>query len=629
MPFLLSTFGYPPMVLQVAELVAPSLRKPSSSASVPAHQHLLTVNVEDYFQVGVFQKFINADNWYRFESRLQHNVETVLELLESYNTQATFFVLGWTAENQPELIRSIASAGHEIASRGYLHQPLFNLGRQEIKEDLCHSRKVLQDVTGQSVNGFRLSDGWLNKNTLWLLDEIAAAGYRYDSSLMPRQRDFADQPEWRSIREVHTEHGPLLEIPLSTISVPGGWLPIAGGNYHRQIPDFLMRRLVNRAVCHDRNPFVMYFQVWELDAEQPRLSVADRLTQFRHYRKLGKFHRILPQYLERYAFTSIQNHAQRQDSPLLPLRQDAHSAATLKDNSDAVGTIPRQQQATATSDRFTGSWQSRTSKHDSERPSTALTPITIVIPCYNEEVTVKYLANTLGSVYQLLSKKYAPTFLFVDDCSSDDTYRVLQEQFKSEPAVRIVRHDINQGVSAAILTGLQHADTEIVCSMDCDCSYDPHELSNMLPLLTDEVSMVTASPYHADGLVRNVPAWRLVLSRGLSAIYQRLLKQKLATWTSCFRVYRRSHILDLPLQEPGFLGTAELSAQLVLHQRVIAEHPTTLEVRLFGLSKMKTVRAILSHLRLLCRIAASRFSGRSPSVEKHSTINRGEKETLP
>lgn len=629
MPFLLSTFGYPPMVLQVAELVAPSLRKPSSSASVPAHQHLLTVNVEDYFQVGVFQKFINASNWYRFESRLQHNVEAVLELLDNYNTQATFFVLGWTAENQPQLIRSIAQAGHEIASRGYLHQPLFNLGRQEIKSDLSRSRKVLQDVTGQCVNGFRLSDGWLNRNTLWLLDEIAAAGYRYDSSLMPRRSDFADQPEWRSIREVQTSHGPLLEIPLSTISVPGGWLPIAGGNYHRQIPDFLMRRLVDRAVCHDRNPFVMYFQVWELDAEQPRLSVADRVTQFRHYRKLGKFHRILPQYLERYAFTSIRNHAQRPDSPLLSLSQQTAFLPNDQTDGSAVEPHLHQQRQTETADSSSGAWQPRFSKHDSQPRFTELTPVTIVIPCYNEEGTVKYLANTLGSVYQLLSQKYAPTFLFVDDCSSDDTYRILHEQFQSEPAVRIVRHEVNRGVSAAILTGLQHADTEIVCSMDCDCSYDPHELNNMLPLLTDEISMVTASPYHADGLVRNVPAWRLVLSRGLSAIYQQLLKQKLATWTSCFRVYRRSHILDLPLQESGFLGTAELSAQLVLHQRNIAEHPATLEVRLFGLSKMKTVRAILSHLRLLCRIAASRFFGRSPSVEKHSTINRGEKETLP
>ena len=241
--------------------------------------------------------------------------------------------------------------------------------------------------------------------------------------------------------------------------------------------------------------------------------------------------------------------------------------------------------------------------------------MTIVIPCFNEEGSLGYLSNTLHRVIRTLSEHYAPHILFVDDCSTDDTLTVLQNQFGDDPLVSVVSHKVNRGVSAAILTGLKHSETEIVCSMDCDCSYDPHELARMLPLLTDHVSMVTASPYHRDGRVRNVPGWRLLLSRGLSAIYQRLLNQELATWTSCFRVYRRSHILDLPLQEDGFLGTAELSAQLILNQRPIVEHPATLEVRLFGASKMKTAQAILSHLRLLTRIAASRFFDRSRSHE--------------
>lgn len=187
------------MVLQIREFS-------QSFGANDARQHLLTVNVEDYFQVGVFQKFIQTDNCYlyRFESRLEHNVEHVLQLLEEHNTRAAFFVLGWTAENQPQLIRSIADAGHEVASRGFLHQPLIDLRKTEIREDVQKPRAVLQDVTGQPIDGFRLSDGWLGKSSLWLLDEIAAAGYRYDSSVMPKHRDFADNPEWRSIREVET-----------------------------------------------------------------------------------------------------------------------------------------------------------------------------------------------------------------------------------------------------------------------------------------------------------------------------------------------------------------------------------------------------------------------------------------
>jgi hypothetical protein len=145
--------------------------------------------------------------------------------------------------------------------------------------------------------------------------------------------------------------------------------------------------------------------------------------------------------------------------------------------------------------------------------------------------------------------------------------------------------------------------------MDADCSYDPHELVRMLELLTSDVAMVTASPYHPDGRVCNVPGWRLILSHTLSRLYRRLLGKSLSTWTSCFRVYRKQQIVDLDLRETGFLGTAELAAQLCLHGRKIVEHPATLEVRLFGFSKMKTVRTILAHLKLLTSVAAAKWRG--------------------
>lgn len=595
------------MVLETSNPTTPVAAEKISSPIIGARQHLLTVNVEDYFQVGVFQKFISADNWYRFEPRLKQNIENLLQLLDQHETKATFFVLGWTAEKEPELVRLLVEAGHEIASRGFLHQPLLSLPKDQIREDLRKSKQVLEDVTGQNVDGFRLSDGWLAKESLWLLDEIAAAGYRYDSSLMPRQRDFEDEPQWRSIQTVETASGPLLEIPLSTMATPGGWLPISGGNYQRQLPDFLMRRLVDRAVESETDPFVMYFQIWELDSQQPRLSMADRLTQVRHYRKLDKYERILPQYLDRYQFTSIRQHAKLTDSPLHSLNRRILRRRREKTLSDSEISNLKAEIQTA---------RSESEGAINEIVNAAKTDITIVIPCFNEEGSLGYLANTLSSVTAKLSDKYRPNILFVDDCSTDNTSAELNRQFADSSNVSVVQHKVNRGVSAAIRTGLEAAETEIVCSMDCDCSYDPHELANMLPLLTDDVSMVTASPYHRDGLVRNVPGWRLVLSRGLSAIYQRLLKQELATWTSCFRVYRRSHIQDLPLQEDGFLGTAEMSAQLILNKRRIAEHPATLEVRLFGLSKMKTVKAILSHLRLLTRIAASRVFSRKTTQTK-------------
>lgn len=577
----------------------------SPDEAADARRHLLTVNVEDYFQVGVFQKYIQSDNWYRFDSRLSENIDRVLALLSEYETTATFFVLGWTADNQPELVERIVAAGHDVASRGYLHQNLLRLPRNEIRRDLERSRVAIERVTGRPVDGFRLSDGWLDRDSLWFLDEVAATGFRYDSSLMPRRRDFGRAPEWRSIRTVETASGPLLEIPLTTIPTVAGWLPIAGGNYQRQLPDFLMRRLVQKSVDRNASPYVMYFQVWELDDEQPELSVAGSITRLRHYRKLGKYRRILPRYLQQFRFTSIRDHAADVHSPLHGLTEPRADYRTPQDIvRDADETLATVAASEALLPR--ACVQPEESRHQR-------TDVTIVIPCYNEEKTLRYLANTLTSVTARLSRDYRPQFLFVDDCSTDRTFEVLQQQFAGDDSVRVIRHEENQGVSAAILTGLRDAQTDVVCSMDCDCSYDPHELARMLPLLTDDVSMVTASPYHRDGHVRNVPGWRLVLSKGLSALYQKLLRQPLATWTACFRVYRKSHIDDLPLTESGFLGTAEMAAQLVLHGRAIAEHPATLEVRLFGLSKMKTFRAILSHLKLLSRITRLRLSSGLPA----------------
>ncbi|MEP3481454.1 MAG: glycosyltransferase [Fuerstiella sp.] len=572
-------------------------------------QHVLTVNVEDYFQVGVFRKFISMDKWTRFDSRLEANLNQVLEMLEQHQSTATFFVLGWTAERHPELIRRIADAGHEVASRGHLHHRLDRLPRQQIREELLRSRSILSEVTGQEIRGFRLADGWLSKATLWMLEEIADAGYQYDSSLMPKQADFASEPEWRKIQTVQTASGPLIEVPLTTLPVPGGWLPVAGGNYQRQLPDFLMKRLVERALAAENDPFVMYFQVWELDEEQPRLSMADRLTRLRHYRKLGKYRRILPEYLKKYSFCSVKDHAASVGSPLADL--------TVRDSSPA-SLIHRSTQSEVHSAQVSQLAEENKTAVDLQKTNIT-TPVSIVIPCFNEETSVGYLSNTLTTVRQKLAANWQPQIIFVDDGSRDRTCELLNQMFADDDAVQVLRHDVNQGVSAAILTGINHANTDIVCSMDCDCSYDPHELDQMLPLLTEGVSMVTASPYHKDGLVRNVPGWRLFLSRGLSAIYVRLLKQNLATWTSCFRVYRRQHIVELPLKEKGFLGTAELAASLVMNKRKIVEYPTTLEVRLFGLSKMKTIRVICQHLGLLYRIATRRMKGQGSSNSTSQT----------
>ncbi|MEZ6043513.1 MAG: glycosyltransferase [Planctomycetaceae bacterium] len=559
--------------------------------------NVLTVNVEDYYQAAVFHRFIQAKNWYRFDSRLQANVEELLQLLESHKTQATFFVLGWIAEMYPELVRRISDLGHEVASRGYLHQRITQLSRRDRLNDLIRSRKILEDTTGRAVNGYRQADGWFRQGDLWVLEDVIDAGYLYDSSLMPRRRDSGGDPDPRTIHLRSAPSGQLFEVPPSTLPFAGSWLPIAGGNYQRQFPHALMQGAVRRWMEAERSPYVMYLQTWEIDSEQPEMSAVGRFGRIRHYRNLGKYRWLLPEYLTQWKFTSIQNHSSNPNSPLAQLEQFGKQRSK-----------PIETPAENRSDICPSSETGQANAVQSVAPdATSRVACTLVIPCYNEESSLPYLSRTLDHLRNDLSSKYDLKILFVDDCSTDTTLELLNTLFGSDPDIRVLHHETNKGVSAAILTGLAASETEIVGSMDCDCSYDPHELQNMLPLLKDDVALVTASPYHRDGGVRNVPAWRLTLSHGLSVLYRLLLRRKLATWTSCFRIYRRSLILDLPLTENGFLGTAEMAAELTLRNRNIVEHPAVLEVRLFGASKMKTLRTICSHLKLLKRVTIRRL----------------------
>jgi glycosyltransferase involved in cell wall biosynthesis len=391
----------------------------------------------------------------------------------------------------------------------------------------------------------------------------------------------------RVAHQVHTDGKAIWEFPYATLDLGLVQLPISGGNYIRQIPFTLMRHAIRSWHRQAEQPFMFYFHVWELDPEQPRISAASRLNRVRHYRKLDKMEWILNENLAAYDCTSVADH--------LGLKQEIE----VESPENAID--------------FTQA------KKQSRRQRTN-TPITIVIPCYNEKESLSYLANTLRSVEQDLNDNgYAPNVIFVDDKSKDGTLRLLNELFGKHKNVRIIEHETNMGVAAGIMTGIGAADTEIVCSMDCDCTYDPHELVKMLPLMNDGVDLVTASPYHRDGGVRNVPSWRLFLSRGASFLYRRVLRSKLDTYTSCFRVYRKNAFIDLELTENGFLGVAEMLGRVDLAGGTIVEFPAVLEVRLFGFSKMKTAKTIVGHLKLLSRLVISRFFGKSTMIKPSLT----------
>jgi polysaccharide deacetylase family protein (PEP-CTERM system associated) len=534
-------------------------------------QNILTVVLEDYFHVGALSDLISPSQWDRFEPRYEANTLKTLELLKQFNLRATFFVLGWIAERHPELIAEVANQGHEIANYGFYHRNVRQMTREEFRDDSRRSRDALEAASGKCVVGYRIPQGLRAPSERWMLDVLAEEGYLHDSSLFPSN---AWDVECRFPHRRQCGERELWEFPYSTQNCLGYLLPISGGNYLRQIPHTVVKHAVAHWTRSFQAPFMMYFHVWELDADQPRISAASFLTRTRQYRKLKKMPWLLREYFERYQFGSIADYlgynTMPSSLPSVPARQTPAPVAI--DTADGGRRVP----------------------------------LTIVVPCYNERPALPYLSNTLDSVNKLLRRDYDLSYVFVDDGSTDGTWEILNRLFGARKECRLVQHPENRGVAVAILTGIRHADTEIVCSIDCDCSYDPHDLVQMVPLLKDEIDLVTASPYHPEGKVMNVPNWRLTLSKGASWLYGKVLRHKLSTYTSCFRVYRRSRVVDLQLKEFGYLGVAEILALLDLRGARIAEFPATLRVRILGYSKMKVARTIFGHLKNLWRLRRMR-----------------------
>jgi polysaccharide deacetylase family protein (PEP-CTERM system associated) len=536
-------------------------------------RHILTVGVEDFFHADAFGQLIQPRIWSRFERRLERGTRAALDLCDETGAKATFFVLGWIAEVAPELVREIADRGHEVASRGYDHRSTARLTPSEFRDDLQRARAAIEQASGRPVLGHRAARLWYRKSDLWALDVLAAEGYAYDSSLAPLFREFADQP-WREGAHSHpTPHGCIHELPVSTATVLGQRIPVAGGNYFRQLPETFVRREIARWMRERMDPFVMYFHAWELDPDQPRVA-APLLQRIRHYRNLDRMRGMLADVLRQAPFGSAADH--------LGLEIPSIDA----DESPAS--------------------QSFFAPAETPAPVDSRTPVSIVVPCYQEERSIAFLANSMPEVAAALCD-YDIRWIFVDDGSTDGTWQQLIRHFADRADVVLMRHPSNHGIAAAIRSGILRARSEIVCSIDADCSYDPVGLARMIPLLGPGVDMVTASPYHRDGTVQNVPAWRLALSRGLSRIYRVLLGRDIATWTSCYRVYRRKSVVALRIDRGDFLGIAELAGRMVLAGGRIVEHPDVLSVRVLGRSKLKVVRTIAGHIGLASELFAHRM----------------------
>jgi polysaccharide deacetylase family protein (PEP-CTERM system associated) len=246
----------------------------------------LSVDVEDWFQVGAFEDVIDRGSWDGLNDRVERNCDLILEMFAAAEVHATFFTLGWVAKRHPALMQRIASAGHELASHGWDHERVFKLDRKSFAEDLERSRKTIEDTSGFAVVGYRAPSFSIDQRTPWAYMILAEQGYTYSSSVAPIVHDhygWSDAPRFAFKPLPWSD---LIELPVTTATFAGRRLAAGGGGFFRVLPYAFSRWAIRQVNRRDGRPAIFYFHPWEIDPDQPRVPDASMKSKLRHYTNL-------------------------------------------------------------------------------------------------------------------------------------------------------------------------------------------------------------------------------------------------------------------------------------------------------------------------------------------------------
>ena len=263
--------------------------------------NVMTVDVEDYFQVSAFERYVGRDSWDDRECRVERNVDRILELFDSHGVKATFFTLGWVTERYPEMIRRIVGQGHELASHGWSHVRVTQQQPSEFRQDILRTKALLEDVSGQDVIGYRAASYSIGANNLWALELLQETGHRYSSSIYPIRHDLYGMPDAPRFA-FSPGNDDFLEFPVTTVRLGNRNLPCGGGGWFRLVPYAGMRWAIRRVNKVDQEAAIFYFHPWEIDPEQPRQQGIDAKTKFRHYLNLERMQPRLSRLLDDFAW---------------------------------------------------------------------------------------------------------------------------------------------------------------------------------------------------------------------------------------------------------------------------------------------------------------------------------------
>ena len=260
-------------------------------------RNALSVDVEDWFQVGAFENTIDKASWDGRLHRVERNTDAVLAMFGEAGVRGTFFTLGWIAARYPALIRRIADAGHEIASHGWDHLRVFRMTPKQFADDLNRSRAAIEDAAGQQITGYRAPSFSIDLRTPWAHAVLAEAGYAYSSSVAPVLHDHYGWPEAPRFAFRPLSDSGLIELPVTTVKIAGRNFAAGGGGFFRLFPYGLSRWAIREVNRKEKRPAIFYFHPWEIDPEQPRVAEAPLKSRLRHYTNLdrmaGKLRRLL------------------------------------------------------------------------------------------------------------------------------------------------------------------------------------------------------------------------------------------------------------------------------------------------------------------------------------------------
>lgn len=260
----------------------------------------VTIDVEEYFHIEAAYGTVKREEWGEWPSRVEQNMDLLLEMLDKHQHKATFFVLGDVAKRQPNLVKRVADAGHEIASHGTNHDRLHRLDADSFREDLIASKQLLEEQSGQQVIGYRAPSFSVVPQTSWAIDVLANCGFEYDASIFPVRHPaygVPTAPEKPFSVQGSPDGAKMLEVPPLTYTMGSKKLPVAGGGYFRLFPLLFMKRGLKQAAAANR-PAILYFHPWEFDPGMPRMPLS-RVGMIRTYTGLksaaAKLDRILSQ----------------------------------------------------------------------------------------------------------------------------------------------------------------------------------------------------------------------------------------------------------------------------------------------------------------------------------------------